>query len=252
MAASSASRLDAWTALLGRLIDHAPQFPPAGLDLPAAVAEDERARASGHAFVLARYVCPASRLSELPDVGRGVSVVLDAQYAPEPRVEAVEAPFRDALGELRGLAAEAFVEVPLDDALPERLDELAGLGFCAKVRCGGAATPPVEALAGFVRACRERGLAFKATAGLHHALAVDGEHGLLNLLAAVAFGHEELALEENDAAAFAFDAESFRWRDRSLAAHELARVRSERLRAVGSCSFFEPVVELEALGLLPR
>jgi hypothetical protein len=252
MTAPTAALLDARTALLRRLIDHAPQFPPAALDLPAAVEEDERARASRHAFVLARYVCPASRLAELPDVGRGVSVVLDAQFSHEPRVEAVETPFRDALHELRGLADEVYVEVPLDDALGERLDALASLGLAAKVRCGGVAVPPVDALAGLVRACRARRLPFKATAGLHHAVRAGGEHGLLNLLAAVAFGDEERALEEEDGEAFALDAESFRWRDRSLGAEELARVRSEQLRSVGSCSFFEPVEELESLGMLPR
>jgi hypothetical protein len=252
MAASSLAPLDARAALLGRLIDHAPQFPPATLDLPAAVEEDERARASRHAFVLARYVCHASRLAELPDVGRGVSVVLDAQFSSEARVEAVEAPFREALAELRGLAGEAYVEVPLDDALHERLDAIVSLGLLAKVRCGGAVVPSVDGLAEVVRACRERGLPFKATAGLHHAMRRDGEHGLLNLLAAVAFGDEERALEEDDAAAFALDEQSFRWRDRSLAADELARMRSEQLRAVGSCSFFEPVEELESLGMLSR
>lgn len=252
MSPSTVARLDARTALLEGLIDHAPQFPPALLDLPEAVEEDARARASRHAFVLGRYVCPASRLAELPDVGRGVSVVLDAQFSSEPRVEAVEATYREPLEELRGLAPETYVEVPLDDALSERLDELVSHGFRAKVRCGGAAAPGVEELAGFVRACRDRGLPFKATAGLHHALPSGGEHGLVNLLAAVAFGDEERALQETDAAAFSLDAESFRWRDRWLGPGALSQARTERLRAVGSCSFFEPVEELESLGMLPR
>ncbi|MFO7571745.1 MAG: hypothetical protein R6W48_03995 [Gaiellaceae bacterium] len=243
---------DARRALLGRLIDHAPQFPPAALELSAAVAEDERARESRHAFVLARYVCPASRLAELPEVGRGVSVVLDAPFSPESRVEAVETPFRDDLDGLRELAEEAYVEVPLGDSAPGTLDRLASLGLHAKVRCGGASVPSVAELGGFVRACRERQLAFKATAGLHHAVRRNGEHGLLNLLAATAFGEEERALEEDDASAFALDAESFSWRDRSLGAGELLRVRRGGLHTVGSCSFFEPVDELVALGMLPR
>jgi hypothetical protein len=32
---------------------------------------------------------------------------------------------------------------------------------------------------------------------------------------------------------------------------ELARARRQRLQSIGSCSFFEPVEELEALGVLP-
>lgn len=242
--------MDAHVELLCGLIDHAPQFPPAALELPAAVAEDERARASRHAFILARYVCPASALAVLPDVGRGVSVVLDAPFVPEPRVEAVEAVYREPLEELLGLAVEVYVEVTLDDALPERLDRLAELGLRAKVRCGGASVPSGERLAGLVRACRERGLPFKATAGLHHALPTGAEHGLVNLLAAVAFGDEERALAERDPAAFQLDAEAFRWRERSLGPAEVAEAR-RLLVSVGSCSFFEPVGELEALGMLP-
>jgi hypothetical protein len=69
---------DARSALLTRLIDHAPLFPPASMDLPEALEEDRRARAHPAAFMLGRFVCPASSLSELPDVRRGVSVVLDA------------------------------------------------------------------------------------------------------------------------------------------------------------------------------
>lgn len=249
--ASVRSAGDARIALLERLIDHAPLFPPASLELAEALAEDRRARDSSSAFALGRFVCPASRLGELPDVGRGVSVVLDAQLGPDPRVEAVEARMAADLERLGSVAAEVFVEVPVDDSLEERLDEVAALGFRAKVRCGGATTPSVPALAAFVRACRERELAFKATAGLHHAIVRDGEHGFVNLLAAVVFGDEDAALSETDPSAFALDAGSFRWRNRSAGPAELAEVRHERFRCIGSCSFTEPIEELEALGALP-
>jgi len=240
-------------ALFERLIDHAPLFPPASLPLPEALAEDRRARESPHAFVLGRFVCPASRLVELPDVGRGVSVVLDAELLDgDARIEAVEARAPHDLGALGALAPEAFVELAIDHSLVDRLDELARAGLRAKVRCGGAHVPDVAALGRFVRACRERRLPFKATAGLHHAVAGDGEHGLLNLLAAVVFGDEEEALAERDPSAFALDAAGFRWRDRVAQAEEVARARREGLRSVGSCSFSEPVDELVALGLLPR
>ena len=127
-----------------------------------------------------------------------------------------------------------------------------GLAVWAQ-RCAAAAAsvPDEEALGGFVRACGERGIAFKATAGLHHAVRRDGEHGFLNLLAAVVFGEEEDALAEADPAAFALDAERFAWWGRRAYAAELDHARRERLRSIGSCSFFEPVQELEALGVLP-
>jgi hypothetical protein len=159
---------DARVALLARLIDHAPLFPPASLDLPHALAEDRRARESPSAFVLGRFVCPASRLDELPDVGRGVSIVLDAARTPrgsrrtgtvpsfsalEPdsRVEAAEAQPGADLSALAGLASEVYVEVPVDAALDDRLDQLVSLGLRAKVRCGGASVPDASELARFVR-----------------------------------------------------------------------------------------------------
>lgn len=243
--------LDARRTLFGRLIDHAPLFPPASLALPEALEEDGRARGSDSSFALGRFVCPASRFRELPDVGRGVSVVLDDVPASDPRVEAVESPVTEEPGALAGLADEIYVEVPVDDALEERLDRLVALGLCAKVRCGGIATPGVTELARFVRACCDRELAFKATAGLHHAVRSDSEHGLLNLLAAAVFGGEEDALAERDPQAFSLDASGFGWSGRLATPEDLARVRRERLRSIGSCSFFEPIEELKALGMLP-
>ena len=202
------------------------------------------------AFMLGRFVCPASRLGELPDVGRGVSAVLDAPLDGMP-VEAVETAVIDDLESLPALAREVYVEVPLDDALEERLDALASYRLAAKVRCGGAAVPATPVLAAFVRACGERGLPFKATAGLHHAVRTGGEHGFLNLLAAVVFGEEEDALDETDADAFVLDGGGFRWGERQAEPAELAHARHERLRSIGSCSFFEPVDELRDLGVLP-
>jgi hypothetical protein len=242
---------DARVALLSRLIDHAPLFPPASLALPEAVAEDERAQASRNAFMLARFVCPASRLGEIPDVGRGVSVVLDGPLPPSSGVEAVEVQMGHEPDALSALAPEVYVEVPLDEGLDELLDAISAHGLRAKVRCGGATAPGAEALASFVRGCRERDLVFKATAGLHHAVRANGDHGFLNLLAAVVFGDEESALAEADPNAFALDSSAFTWRDRSATADFLAVARRRCFHSIGSCSFFEPVEELEALGVLP-
>ena len=243
---------DARRALLHGLIDHAPTFPPAALTTPVALAEDARASSSRHAFMLARLVWPSSRLAELPSSPRGISAVLDAPLPRGARVEAVEARYEDRFASLAALAGEAYVEVPLDERLEERLDELAEHGLRAKVRCGGADVPAGAELARFVRGCRERSLVFKATAGLHRAVRSNGDHGFLNLLAAVVFeGDEEEALQETERSVFALDAESFAWRGRRASAQELARVRRDVFHSIGSCSFFEPVEELVALGMLP-
>jgi hypothetical protein len=50
---------DARRALLTALFDHAPMFPPAKLPLAEALAEDDRARGSEHAWMLGRFVVPA-------------------------------------------------------------------------------------------------------------------------------------------------------------------------------------------------
>lgn len=50
--------------LLTGLIDYAGLFPPAKLDMQAAVENYARARMSGDAWILGRFICPVSRLEE--------------------------------------------------------------------------------------------------------------------------------------------------------------------------------------------
>jgi hypothetical protein len=214
---------DARRALLTRFFDHAPMFPPASLPPSEALAEDRRARESEHAWMLGRLVWRAAQLSELPqDEGRALAVV---EAGTERQDEAVY---------LEG--------VPLD--------EVAARGLRAKIRCGGDRVPSPEELAGFIRGCRSRGLVFKATAGLHHAYPTEaGEHGFLNVLAAAVFGNEEEALRERPPA-FALDAASLRWRDQEAPPARLADLRASLFHSIGTCSFFEPLEELEKLGIL--
>jgi hypothetical protein len=214
---------DARRALLTRFFDHAPMFPPAGLPPGEALAEDRRARASEHAWMLGRLVWPAGKLDELPqEEGRALAVVEAGRELQDDAVYLEDVP----------------------------LDEVAAQGLRAKIRCGGERVPTVEELAEFVRGCRSRGLVFKATAGLHHAYPTpEGEHGFLNLLAAAVFGDEEEALGERPPA-FALDAASFRWRDREAPPARLADIRASLFHSIGTCSFFEPVEELEGLGIL--
>ena len=233
---------DARRAALARLIDHAPTFPPASLAAADAVEEDRRARGDEHAWLLRRLVWPASRLDELGGEERELSVVLDGPYAGDPRAGAIETRW-DA--QLFGLIGEVYVELPLGDGIEERVGVLAERGFRAKVRCGGASVPSADELGAFIRACREARVPFKATAGLHHPLAADGAHGFLNVLAACAFA-DEAALEGE----IELDADALRWNGREAGPEQLERARREGLVAIGSCSFFEPVDDLKALGVL--
>jgi hypothetical protein len=198
---------DARRALLTALFDHAPLFPPASLPLAEALAEDDRARASEHAWLLGRFVVPEGVVAddrELAVVAGGIERQGDTEYVEGD----------------------------------------------TKIRCGGARVPGVDELAAFIKGCRERGAVFKATAGLHHAYPTpQGEHGFLNLLGAAVFGDEEEALRAPPGS-FALDAESFRWNDRNADAGACAHTRETLLHSIGSCSFFEPVGELEELGIL--
>ena len=235
-------------ALLERLIDHAPLFPPAALPMAEALEEDRRFRAGPDGWLVRRFVCPASKLAEVDGLEAPLSVVLDeVRPLDDPRVEAVEAGPGIDVDSLRSLADEAYAEVSPDGSL----DRLASRGVRAKVRCGGDRVPTVEELAGFVRRCRELSVPFKATAGLRHAVRTPGEHGFLNLLAGAQFGDEEQALADSDPGAFALEGEGFSWRGRLAGADEIARMRAELFIGFGSCSAQEPADELRALGFLP-
>jgi hypothetical protein len=103
-----------------------------------------------------------------------------------------------------------------------------------------------------VAACRDAGVPFKATAGLHHPIRSGDRHGFLNLLAAAVFadGDLEAILGEEDPAAFTLDEQGFGIHDHRADAETIAEARAERFVAYGSCSFDEPVEDLEALGFL--
>jgi hypothetical protein len=235
------------TALFARLIDHAPLFPPARLPLPEALEDHRRAREGPHGWIVRRFVAPASLLPALNGERLALSIVLDDEEAnvDDPRVEAVEIPPAKGTGVLRMFSLESYAEVDAG-SIPKLARGVDGAWL--KIRCGPT-PPPVDELAAAIRACRDRSLVFKATAGLHHAVRQDGQHGFVNLLAAAIFGDEEAALAEDDARAFRLDGELFRWRDRAASVAEVERGR-RLFVAFGSCSFSEPVEDLVALGFL--
>jgi hypothetical protein len=229
--------VDARRILLERLIDHAPMFPPARLPLPEALEDHHAARASDESWMLARFVAPASSLRELPD-GLSVSAVLDGEPDSLEGVEALEVRVPDAAAvrEFPQVEAELYFELPLATDCCKVVEAIREHGALAKVRCGGETVPSVADLALFIRTCRAAGVPFKATAGLHHPVRREGEHGFLNLLAAAASDDVEAMLESED--------------PEELLAVDARRAR-EALRSIGSCSFWEPVDGLKALGVLP-
>jgi len=262
---------DARRALLGRLIDHAALFPPASLAMPEALEADRAARASEHAWMLGRFICPASRLGELPDDVPALCVVLDRgegdldALAGHP-VELVEAKLPDPawIPETTALVrqkvgVDAVWELDPGRGLRGAVAAVREAGAGAKLRCGNEVFPSVEAVAAFVAACRDAGVRFKATAGLHHALRRPPMHGFLNLLAAAVFAHAdglseaELVplLAEEDPAAFTVDADGLEVHGRRAGGAAIAAARADLFTAYGSCSFSEPVEDLTELGVLP-
>ena len=253
------------TAVVERLFDDASLFPPARLPMGAALTAHQRLRQGRLAPMVGPFLYPASRFDELeaclssglprpPELG----VIAYDGGAPwaviyaTPGIVQVEAP-QSARPPEPPRGVRRYVEIaPNADAaaMVAGLDEVAGTGARAKVRCGGLApadVPSCDWLAAALAGCVERGIPLKATAGLHHPFRSTGpdgpRHGLVNLLAAAGAAHagadaatlsEILAVEGDGTAAL------------------LGRVGAARqvLASVGTCSIDETVDGLTARGLL--
>jgi hypothetical protein len=248
-------------AWLERLIDHAALFPPASMSMPDARAEDRAARASDYAWMIDRFVCPASRLAELDGLDAPLSVVLDAPLethadAVELRLSEPRPQSRELLrtaAELRELTPELYFELVLDegwrDAVPAAIGAIAAVGGRVKLRCGGALVPSVEQVALVLAGCRAAGVPMKATAGLHHPLRHEGDHGFLNLICAATLAHArgaeppalEPVLAEESLDGLPLD---------ELTEEDVAATRRHLFKGFGSCSWREPVDDLRAIGWL--
>ena len=186
--------------------------------------------------------------------------------APADEMQALASAFADA-----GLSqAAAYVEWPRradwESMLPEAMERAARLRFGAKVRCGGLvhdAFPTPGELAAFVAEAASHGVPFKATAGLHHPVRHDNlqsgfkMHGFLNLLFAAVFaqsGAPRAALAEcladEKAPNFRFTPEGIEWRDVRADVRQIESARSGAFVSYGSCSFDEPVTDLQSMELI--
>jgi hypothetical protein len=281
--------MNAIDAALSELIDYAGLYPPAALEMRAALRNYRSYRKGNHARMLGRFIVDLARLNELHEAaGEAVADLrLSVIAAPEDdlraiekqrsaglRIESVEikcdAPLKIArMCEQLPPDVDCYFEIPIAQGCTSTLDAIAAVGRHAKLRMGGVvpeAFPEASQVAERLHLLADRGVAFKATAGLHHPLRSQHRltyqpdspsgmmHGFINLLCAAAaarFGSTkkdvERILEEQDAGASHVTAEAigvheFRW-----TAEQVREVR-QFFTGFGSCSFTEPIQELEALG----
>ncbi len=331
-------------AFLAGILDYAGLFPPAQLPLDQAIRNYARYRQELESWMLGRFICPASRLTELAPfhehffqsgpplvisaLGRGGKDIDEFLRGLQADLEAIEAfesrqppPFPSPWeGEGRGggravvdmyevrLPADLdpsklegylelfagywavigprplmpFYEPALDQHWRTRITTLCrALDFSIgktkgnrferkgglKLRCGGveaAAFPSPEQVAHTIVTCRDFGIPFKATAGLHHPVRhYDASlrtpvHGFLNLFGAgiladvknLTIEQVQQIIEDEDSASFRFDEAGFRWKDWQAPTSEIVLARQYAYLSFGSCSFDEPRDDLRALGLL--
>ena len=168
---------------------------------------------------------------------------------------------------------KAYFEIPLEDNLPYLVSTLSRKKQGAKIRMGGVTPdlfPKTIDIIRFINTCLEANVPFKATAGLHHPIrcfkpltyepnAPKGNMcGFLNLFLGAGFAREgfrpeilEQILEEEAKEAFKFKESGAQWqKEYSLNNHQLANLREKNIISFGSCSFEEPIEDLQEIGLL--
>jgi len=292
-------------ALLTGLVDYAGLFPPAGEDMRRALESYASYLESPDRLALGRFIVPISRLEELEETGSdlmpfgdssepwrlSVLVADDVRSAAAQMLEFNDrhSPESDAgravidVVELKASAVKeiahqrndlparfiVYFEIPTIPDVSPLVKGIASAGARAKIRTGGVtpeAFPRAERIVDFLAACNREGVAFKATAGLHHA--VRGEYrltyepgspkatmyGFLNLFVAAAllFAGESAdtalaSLEDREPSAFSFSDDAIQWRERRIALEQIVKFRSRFGISFGSCSFREPVDELSSL-----
>jgi hypothetical protein len=272
---------------LAGLLDDAAVFPPGDAPLADAVRAHLARRSEPWAGLVGPLVVAADHVPRLAAVLDGVAagggqplrvsvVVRDLSLLPEvvrevaadPRLalHAVELAVPGERGAADAVAAAGrhvpaatgvWVEPGWGAGLPAAMDLLAAAGHRLKLRTGGTAPdafPAEETLARAVVDAAARGLLFKATAGLHHAVRHRDprtgfeHHGFANLLLAAARSdggeaatREALAERSPQALADAL---------RALGPAGLRDVRARRFVSFGTCDVTGPRDDLHGLGLL--
>lgn len=280
------SRATAEPALFERLVDDAAVFPPGLAPLPRAVREHRAHRTRWYAGLLGPLLVPASSAGELRALVPADSAALRVGLVTRPgaplaalvdglrllldhrsvEVVGVEAGWSPQWRELELAELPVVLELPRGELRDDALDDVAAAvaedsrAVLAKFRTGATPTwpwPDEAELAGFLDDVVDRGVPFKLTGGLHHAVrgshgpedAREEQHGLLNVLAALdarirGGTRADVAglLAERSAAHLAELVSG-------IDAGGAARLRAH-LTAYGCCGVTDPIRELSALQLV--
>jgi hypothetical protein len=283
--------MSAIETLLAGLIDYAGLYPPAALDMRTAVRNYLDYRAGARAFVLGRFIVDTARLEEMRKVAGDASShmplsVIAGANAPNEAiaealdkgllVESVEIKCDEPLtirriSERLPLHLNRYFEIPIQSGCTGAIEAIASIGARAKLRMGGVvpeAFPAPDHVIEWLRLVADRGVPFKATAGLHHPIrsrhrltyTADSPcavmYGSVNLFCAAALVYDgELAqaravLDEENPAAFRIMPDCLAWRSHEWSTEHVDRIRKKFFTSFGSCSFVEPLQDLEALGWL--
>jgi hypothetical protein len=215
------------------------------------------------------------------DIYETVRAVEDfnAEYAPYAECDTLEikADSVSAIEEIVNIVPPQltnYFEIPLiSKAFGEMVVTLAIRKQRAKIRTGGTtpeAFPRADEITRFIRTCAAANIPFKATAGLHHPVRcqksltyekdapVGMMYGFLNVFLAAAFARQGFKpallnelLEDEWTESFIFDANGVWWRqEHFLNTTQLRLLRERAAISFGSCSFEEPITDLQDLEIL--
>ncbi len=268
--------------------DDAALFPPGDASMQLAVRAHRGHRSSPRARYTGPFVVAVTRVEELVAARSTlgdhdplrIAVTLGnhsaaiepalaaADHAQGLQVAAVEFSLPPDLAVSDAMAAisaaaipdevAVFVEVPRDERRDRLIDALSGTALYAKLRTGGiyaGAYPDENELATTIHRAVTRDVAFKATAGLHHAIRNTDphtgfeQHGFLNILVAVAAASDGAKpsdlrdiLQRREPTGLATSVAA-------LDPQSIPGIRG-RFRSLGTCSILEPLADLVGLGLL--
>ncbi|MDM9382639.1 hypothetical protein QUB80_18245 [Chlorogloeopsis sp. ULAP01] len=191
--------------LLLSVVDYAGLFPPAKLDLQQAMANYACYQTTAYAWMLGRFVLPASRFKEFTELlpkfptqqQWTLSVILSQDIELDIKkvrslnnnaitVTSLEIPPLPPTEIIKVLShlpegVDSYFEIPLHSEIETYIAVLRHTGASAKIRTGGFtidAFPSVTQLYECILAFAKAQIPFKATAGLHHPLS--GKHSLTN------------------------------------------------------------------------